>query len=115
MDNKEDRQLRKTGPRFFYGYIVVVASFLILIITLGLFMVFGVFFKPLQEEFGWSSAMTSGAFSISVIVQGSLAIVMGGLTDRFGPRLVVTFCGFFLGLGYLLMSQINAIWQLYLF
>jgi len=119
VDNKEDCQLQKAGPGFFYGYIVVVVSFLILIMTLGLFMVFGVFFKPLQDEFGWSSALTSGAFSIafsiSVIVQGSLSILMGGLTDRLGPRLVVTLCGLLLGLGYLLMSQINAAWQLYLF
>jgi MFS family permease len=44
-----------------------------------------------------------------------LAIVMGGLTDRLGPRLVVTFCGFCFGLGYLLMSLVHSVWQLYLF
>ena len=59
--------------------------------------------------------MTSGAFSLSWIVSGLLAIVMGRLTDRFGPRLVMTLCGFFLGLGYLLVAQISAVWQLYLF
>ena len=115
MANKEDYQLRKTEPRLFYGYIVVVAAFLILMMTLGLYMVFGVFFKPLQAEFGWSSAMTSGAFSLSVIITGVLGIVMGGLTDRFGPRIVMTVCGFLLGLGFLLMSQVSALWQLYLF
>jgi len=39
----------------------------------------------------------------------------GGLTDRFGPRIIIGIGGFFLGVGYLLMSQINTIWQLYLF
>jgi len=115
MVNREDYQLRKTEPRFFYGYIVVIAAFLILMMTLGVYMVFGVFFKPLQAEFGWSSAMTSGAFSLSVIINGVLGIVMGGLTDRFGPRIVMTLCGFLLGLGFLLMSQVSALWQLYLF
>jgi len=46
---------------------------------------------------------------------GFLSIITGGLTDRFGPRIILVVCGFFFGLGYLLMSQINTIWQLYLF
>jgi len=40
---------------------------------------------------------------------------MGRLNDRLGPRIVLTFCGFLMGLGYLLMSQLSAVWQLYLF
>lgn len=40
---------------------------------------------------------------------------MGGLNDRFGPRVVITVCGVFLAVGYLLMSQTSAVWQLYLF
>jgi len=59
--------------------------------------------------------MTSGAFSLAAVLRGLAAIVVGDLTDRFGPRVVVTICGLFLGLGYLLMSQATAIWQLYLF
>jgi len=79
------------------------------------YLAFGVFFKPVITEFGWTRALTSGAFSLSMIMQGLLGIVMGALNDRFGPRRVMTFCGFFLGLGYLLMSQITSVWQLYLF
>jgi MFS family permease len=50
-----------------------------------------------------------------MVVHGLLSIVVGRLTDIFGPRIVVTLCGFFIGLGYLLMSQISSVWQLYLF
>jgi OFA family oxalate/formate antiporter-like MFS transporter len=39
----------------------------------------------------------------------------GRLSDRFGPRLVLTIGGLLIGLGYLLMSQVNAIWQIYFF
>jgi len=83
--------------------------------TFGTYLAFGVFFKPVLTEFGWTRGLTSGAFSLSMVMQGLLGIVMGGLTDRLGPRTVLTLCGFFLGLGYLLVSQINAVWQLYLF
>ena len=44
-----------------------------------------------------------------------MGIVMGFLTDRLGPRLVMTISCFLLGMGYLLMSQVSSIWQLYLF
>ena len=115
MNDSKSQQLNKTGPRFFYGYIVVIAAFFILLISFGVHNSFSIFFNPLITEFGWSRAMTSGAFSLSMIMYGVLSIAMGGLTDRFSPRLVVTFCGVLLGLGYLLISQLNAIWQLYLF
>ncbi len=103
------------SPRLYYGYIVVVASFIIMILVHGLFNVFGIFFNPLLDEFGWSRAAISGAYSLSSIIQGVLGIAMGGLMDRFGPRIVVTVCGVLLGVGYLLMSRVNEVWQIYLF
>ena len=66
------------------------------------------------KEFGWTRAITSGAFSLASIISGVLAIAMGGLTDKFGPRIVMTLCGLLLGIGSLLISQISALWQLYL-
>jgi MFS family permease len=115
MTSGEISQPPQTAPKFFYGYVMVAVGFFILLLSWGLYIVFGVFFDPLLEEFKWTRAMISGAYSLSSILSGLLAIVMGGLTDRLGPRLVVTFCGFCFGLGYLLMSQVHALWQLYLF
>ncbi len=115
MKNKGLYQSPETEPRFFYGYFVVVAAFFTLVLMFGIFNSFGVFFKPLSAEFGWTRAVTSGALSLNWIVQGFMAIVMGKANDRFGPRLVMTFCGFSFGLGYLLISQMSALWQLYLF
>lgn len=115
MTNKEVYQPHNDEPRFFYGYLVVVIAFFIMVVSWGLYSVFGVFFNPLLDEFNWTRAMTSGAFSLSMVMHGALGIVMGGFTDRFGPRIVVTLCGILLGAGYLLMSQVSTIWQLYLF
>jgi MFS family permease len=108
-------QFSKNEPRFSYGYIVVIAAFFIMVVSWATYNSFGVFFNPLLEEFSWNRAVTSGAFSLSMFIFGVLGIVVGALNDRFGPRVVLTFCGVLLGLGYLLMSQISAIWQLYLF
>jgi len=107
-------EIKKTST-FFYGYIVVIAAFTIAVAVEGLLFSFGVFFKPLLSEFGWTRAMTSGAMSFGSVLRIPLSMVSGRLTDKLGSRVMLTACGFFIGLGYLLMSQINALWQLYLF
>jgi len=112
---KEIRQLSDNKPGIFYGYIVVMAAALIMIAVYGVHYSFGVFFKPVLTEFGWTRAMTSGAFSLAWLAHGLIGIVMGGLNDRLGPRIVLTICGLLFGLGYLLMSQVASIWQLYIF
>jgi MFS family permease len=102
-------------PIFFYGYVIVAAALLMLIVMLGARFSFGVFFAPVLDEFGWSRAATSGGFSLTWVFTGLLSIVVGRLNDKFGPRIIMTAAGFLLGLGYLLMSQLSSIWQLFLF
>jgi len=102
-------------PGFFYGYVIVFICFVNMLLMFGTFYSFGVFFKPLAADFGWTRATTSGAYSLGMFLSGLLAIVMGKLTDRFGPRIVLTISGFLFGLGFLLMSRVSTIWQLYLF
>ncbi|MFH1350773.1 MAG: MFS transporter [Pseudomonadota bacterium] len=114
MTINELRESTGNDMGYYYGYLIVGAAFLIMTVFWGAYYSFGVFFKPMVNEFGWTAAMTSGAFSLSSITNGLLAIAMGGLTDKFGPRVVMTMCGSALGLGYILMSQITAGWHLYL-
>ena len=103
----------ESGP--FHGYRLVISSYLIMAVAWGTFYSFGVFLKPVLAEFGWTRTLISGAYSLAVIIIGGLGMIMGGLSDRFGPRIILTLCGFFSGLGYLLMSQMTTLWQLYLF
>jgi MFS family permease len=98
-----------------YGYTVVGAASIIMVLVFAVQYSFGVFFKPVLTEFGWTRAMTAGAFSLVWISQGLVSILMGGLNDRVGPRLVLTICGALIGSGFMLMSHIGAIWQLYVF
>ncbi|MBW2583601.1 MAG: MFS transporter [Deltaproteobacteria bacterium] len=102
------------GDRFFYGYVLVAVSFLLQIIGWGAYNSFGVFFNPLMNEYGWSRAGISGAVSVSFCMYGLSSIVLGRLNDRVGPRLIMTVSGIFLGVGYLLMSRLTSLWQLYL-
>jgi len=105
--------VRRSG--FFYGYVVVAAGFVIWLVGWGTYTPsFSVFFKPLISEFGWSRAETSLAYSLSFLVLAGLGIVMGWLNDKLGPRKLVTGLGSFLGLCYLLMSQVRNLWQFHL-
>jgi MFS family permease len=99
----------------FYGYVIAAACFGIQATGIGTHVAFGIFFKPLLVDFGWPRATLSGAHSFAFFVSGLLAILLGRMNDRFGPRLVMTFSGFLVGLGLICMSRLNAAWQIYLF
>jgi len=98
----------------YYGYHVVWASFLIQGVTIGGNFAYGVLFKELEMEFGWSRATIAGASSASLLVMGFMAVAAGRLNDRIGPRWLLTASAVFYGLGYLLFSRLQAPWQLYL-
>jgi MFS family permease len=115
MGSQNLEQTSASIKRFFNAYIIVIAGFMIMIVSWGIYYSFGIFLKPMLNEFGWTRAMISGAFSLSWLVNGLIGIFMGGLTDRYGPRIVLSICGLLAGIGYLLMSQITSFWQLYLF
>ena len=99
----------------FYGWVVVGATSSVLFMAYGAQFSFGVFFSALLEEFGWSRAALSGVFSLYAFGYGTLAFVSGGLTDRWGPRLVIATGGLFLGAGWIAMSFTRSLWQPYVF
>ena len=109
------QQTQAKEPRVFYGYLMVALAFIIQAVLGGSLYTFSVFFEPLSTQFEWTRAVTSGAFSLYMILHGFLYIFTGKLNDRFGTRIVMTGCGLFMGVGYLLMSQISTVWHLYLF
>jgi len=104
----------RTQPNSYYRYIIVSIAFMVMVIAWGVNYSFGIFFTPLLDEFEWTRAMTSGAFSLAMFSEGFGGIFMGRICDRFGPRLVVSVCGILLGMGYMLMSQVSTLWHLYL-
>lgn len=101
--------------KYFYGYNIVAASFIIQGVSIGAMFTYGIFFKEFQTEFGWSRATISGASSLAFLVMGVAGIFAGRLNDKIGPRVLMVMSGISFGLGYLLMSNLHAQWQLYLF
>jgi MFS family permease len=103
----------KKKPKVFYGYIVLAACFFAMVIIHGIVNTFGVFFTPLQDYFHTSREAISAANTIMFFTNGVFAVLMGILADRLGPRVVFTVGTVIYGLSYILLSQISAMWQLY--
>ncbi len=95
--------------------IIVGTSFLVQAVYVGVLFTFGIFFLEFEQTFGWSRATISGAFSVFLIVTGSIGVVMGKLNDHFGPQKIMIAGAIIHGAGYALMSLIHAPWQLYFF
>jgi len=98
----------------YYGWIIVVLGAFVLATNALAIFGFGVFIEPLTWEFGWERGALSGADSMGTLIAGVLSLASGRLSDRSGPRILVTVAGLSLGTGFLLMSQISSLWQVYL-
>jgi OFA family oxalate/formate antiporter-like MFS transporter len=103
-----------TRSKVFYGWVVVAACTLMIAITYGLMYSYSVFFKPLADSFNWDRATVSLIYSASLIIRGVVAVGIGWLADRYGSMKLMVFCGFMIGLGLVLSSQVHTLWQLFL-
>jgi MFS family permease len=101
--------------KFYYGFVIVIAGACISMVMWGSRLAFTVLFPPVLAEFGWSRAATAGGFSLTWVCCGALGILVGRMNDKIGPRVILTIAGILLGAGYLLMSRMNSLWELYLF
>jgi len=99
--------------RLFYGWVVVGASALIVCIGMGALFSLGVFLKPMADTMGWSRGAISSVALLNWIAMGLGSFVWGALSDRIGTRGVAVAGGLLLGLGLVLSSQVQALWQLY--
>jgi MFS family permease len=103
-----------TQSRFFYGWVIVAACTLMIGITYGLLYSYSVFFKPLIDHFRWNRETVSLVYSASMIIRGGIAIAIGWLADKYGPKRIIFFCGLMLGAGLILSGYIHALWQFFI-
>jgi MFS family permease len=97
-----------------YGWVMVIIGACVLAAFATTVFTFGVFLLPLTIEFNWDRGALSGAYSMFLLVSGFVGIFSGRLSDRYGPRPLLTITGIFIGIGFLLMSQVSSLWQVYI-
>jgi len=103
-----------TPKKSYFGWVIVTICTLLMAITYGLMYSYGVFFKPLADHFDWDRATVSSVYSVSLIMRGAISIGIGWLADRYGAVKLMVFCGFMIGMGLVLSSQVHALWQFFL-
>lgn len=74
----------------------------------------GALLEPLEDDFGWSRATTSGAVSLNLIVYGLTAPFAAALMERFGLRRVASLALALVAVGSGLTLVMTDAWQLWL-
>ena len=92
---------------------VILAVFAMVAGTIATYS-FGIFLIPITTDLGWDRGALSAANSINLLTGGVTGILAGKLTDKYGPRLLVTVTGLTAGIAFFLMSQVSSLWQVYL-
>ena len=95
-----------------YGWIIVAATFLTMLVTAGAMGAPGVLIKPLQDEFGWETSQISSALAIRLILFGLMGPFAAAFMNYFGVRKVIVFALGLIGAGFIGSLFMTSLWQL---
>jgi len=105
--------MRSFTRNTYFGWFVVAGSVLVSFGVAGGQFSFGVFLKPMTEEFGWSRGSLSLAFALTFMISGLLRPLAGYLADRYSAKTAVLSGVAVMGIILLLIPFINNLAQLY--
>ncbi len=104
--------VNRPTKRIYYGWYIVGVGFLAnTAAAFSLSSTLGVFLKPLTEDLGVSRGVFSLLRSGESLIRASLSPLVGSMVDRHGGRWVMTFGAVVVGIGFLMLSQVEAFWQ----
>lgn len=98
-----------------YAFIILSIAFITFATSFGVRFSFSIFFVAFLQEFGWSRALTAGAFSLGTIIVGCSGPLIGNLVDRCGPRRILIAGSLAISIGLISCSLITAPIYLYIF
>src|SRR5690242_14518612 len=99
-------------PRLHYAWVIALVTFFVMLVTAGIRATPGVLMISLENEFGWSRAVISGAVAINIALFGLIGPFAASVMDRWGLRRVVLGAVALLGLSVALTTQMQTQWQL---
>jgi MFS family permease len=97
------------------AWIVLGAAFTMQMVFSGIHFTFGIFLKPIAEEFEWSRGATAFAYTLLWWVSSPASLLLGMVSDKIGTRKVLLFGALIFGLGIFLTGHIQSLWQFYVF
>lgn len=101
--------------KVFYGWWIVLATNIICMFGYGTWLYsFGVFFKPMSQEFGWTRAMTAGAYALRSVEGGIASPIVGWAVDKYGSRRLILIGAVIAGAAFVMMPLIQSLLGFYL-
>ena len=97
---------------FFYGWVVVAVTAIVVLITAGVRSAPGAFLLTMTGEPGWSTSSVSFAAAAGFVVFGFAGPLSGWLMGRIGVKNVVLLSLAMTGAALLATSLVREIWQL---
>jgi MFS family permease len=98
----------------FYGWWIVLASFVLLVITGGTALYgFTAFFNPISSEMKWGSAAVSLAFAFRSVEGGLFQPLIGVFVERFGVRKCIFVGLTLMGFSLFLLSRMTTLTTFY--
>ena len=76
MNSHTESAVGRSG-RFFYGWVVVACTFIVLTAAYGVQFSYGVLMPEIQAETGWSRTSLSLVYAVYVFVYSALGFVTG--------------------------------------
>ena len=101
-----------SGGVFYGWWLVGLASFMLTLMSLTVFQGLGTMLVALERQYGWSRTALSGAFSLARVEGAILGPIEGVLVDRIGTRRMVLIGYTMMGMGFIWLSQIDALGRL---
>ena len=95
-----------------YAWFIMGQSFVTTALVFGVWFSYAVFFVAMLEAFDWSRGGAAMAFSVGSVVQAASSPLVGMLTDRWGPRVVVVGGLGAMAVGLAACSLVQALWHL---
>ena len=108
--------MQKRPSKIFYGWwlvgIAIISSFSAM--SLGQ-AIPGVFMSPITDELGWPISRFYIGISCGTVAGGLMAIIVGPLVDRHGPRRLMIIGAVCCSIGMFGLSHLSTFWQFLLF
>ncbi|MBB3141516.1 MFS transporter [Halomonas organivorans] len=91
---------------------LIVSGCLLLMLSFGLRSSFGLFVQPIQEVNDWGRDVMGLALAIQNLAWGVIAVLAGGLADRFGNVKVLVAGAVLYALGIWMTADVASVWML---
>lgn len=91
----------------FYGWSVVIASWLAVFCLFGYRATFAILKGPMSADLGWSQSEVTLGYSLMMVFYAITAFFAGMILDKWGTKPVYTIAAVFGGLGFLLTSMVH--------